>query len=739
MPDSGLLSAALDYARRGYKVIPLHTPDDGRCSCRHPDCDRQGKHPRTKRGVLDATTDEGVIRSWWWSWPDANIGLAMGGGRCAVDVDSWAALEVWEAEHGALPAGPRQTTGRGEHRLCSCNGGIRNRVRFAPGLDIRSDGGYIVVAPSLHVSGKRYEWDPDHTLDEPLPPLPASIATLCAEQSVTSAQQHQPIDPALVLSGVAEGERNDTLFRYACRLYGVNKLSPVEVRPLVWAAGKSCKPPVSDAELITILRSASKHAPDATEEAPVPLGPAPPPLFPPDALPEPLRSWAREVAESVQIPYCAVSALALSALSVCTCRRVRVQLPTHSEWTNTYMVIALPPGARKSTAFELAFRPVVEMEREWQEKLRPEVEMRRDMRKAEEARIARWEKQAGTASSETDRQNLIESIANARAAMTTEVVMPKLWVGGDITQERLAQLLEEQHERLAILDAEGTLFDLIAGRYSATGKSPSFDLLLKAWRGDAHRVERVGRDPIQLRAPLLTLCLATQPSVVEALAEHREFRGRGLLGRMLFCLPPSLVGTRLYHDRAPAQDVLLEYRSALRDVWRATWADEVVLKLENEALDVWRAFYDDLERRQAAGGDLEELREHASKLAGTVAGIAGSLHMLRHRAGQLPGLISESDARSAVAIGHWALGHAIVAGDMIGMSPDKALARRILDRAKGRGIASFTSRDVLRWFRDVDSRSVDSAIAALTSRGLVRENVKTGPKGGRPSRCLEIV
>lgn len=170
MPErAALLAAALDYAARGYRVLPLHSPTDGRCTCGNPACDRQGKHPRTPRGVLDASLDEGVIRSWWWTWPDANIGLAMGGGRVAVDVDHPAALEVWEAAHGELPPGPRQTTGKGEHRICACASRLRNRVGFATGMDIRSDGGYIVAAPSLHVSGRRYEWDPDHGLDEPLP------------------------------------------------------------------------------------------------------------------------------------------------------------------------------------------------------------------------------------------------------------------------------------------------------------------------------------------------------------------------------------------------------------------------------------------------------------------------------------------------------------------------------------------------------------------------------------------
>jgi hypothetical protein len=33
------------------------------------------------------------------------------------------------------------------------------KVGLVPGIDIRADGGFIVVPPSLHASGRRYAWD----------------------------------------------------------------------------------------------------------------------------------------------------------------------------------------------------------------------------------------------------------------------------------------------------------------------------------------------------------------------------------------------------------------------------------------------------------------------------------------------------------------------------------------------------------------------------------------------------
>ncbi len=67
--------AALVYAGRGWLVFPLHSFRDGLCTCRRPDCKNPAKHPRTRRGFRDATTDEKTIREWWRECPDANVGI----------------------------------------------------------------------------------------------------------------------------------------------------------------------------------------------------------------------------------------------------------------------------------------------------------------------------------------------------------------------------------------------------------------------------------------------------------------------------------------------------------------------------------------------------------------------------------------------------------------------------------------------------------------------------------------
>jgi hypothetical protein len=59
-----LVEVALRYADHGWPVVPLHTPQGGSCSCRGDECTSRGKHPRTPRGLHDASTDAGRIAAW---------------------------------------------------------------------------------------------------------------------------------------------------------------------------------------------------------------------------------------------------------------------------------------------------------------------------------------------------------------------------------------------------------------------------------------------------------------------------------------------------------------------------------------------------------------------------------------------------------------------------------------------------------------------------------------------------
>jgi hypothetical protein len=213
-PELPLLVAAVEYAGRGWHVLPLHSPTQGGCSCGRADCSSVGKHPRTRSGLKEASRDLAVIRAWWKRWPDANIGVATGpeSGLLVLDVDGKAgedSLIELERCNGALPATFSVKTGKGQHIYFAYPDGldIRNSAgKIAPGLDIRGAGGYVVGAGSQHISGARYEVTESAT--DPAP-CPEGLLSLIQSANGAQAGQSAPatVGTATIRKGGGEPEK----------------------------------------------------------------------------------------------------------------------------------------------------------------------------------------------------------------------------------------------------------------------------------------------------------------------------------------------------------------------------------------------------------------------------------------------------------------------------------------------------------------------------------------------------
>src|SRR5215218_6677258 len=166
---SAMLRAALSYAARGVPVFP---------------CEPSGKRPLTKGGFWDATTDEALIRGWWGRWPKANIGVPTGraSGLLVLDVDAAEGLEsIAELELllGQAPPTERAITGRGGEHLylrTPSDVEVRNSAGYlGPGLDVRGEGGYVIVPPRRTVQA--YRW-----VERSPPPAGAAWLLRCLEE-----------------------------------------------------------------------------------------------------------------------------------------------------------------------------------------------------------------------------------------------------------------------------------------------------------------------------------------------------------------------------------------------------------------------------------------------------------------------------------------------------------------------------------------------------------------------------
>ena len=199
-----------------WAVFPLHTPNGNHCSCHNLNCQSTGKHPRTKNGLKEASTNLDLINEWWKKWPNANIAVVTGkeSGFVALDVDprhgGEESLSLLLNQYGTLPETIEAITGgQGRHILFKNPGNIRNRTNILPGLDIRGEGGYIVVAPSLHACGKRYEWElSSRPLEVPLSDMPKWLLQMISEPVKDNPARKPENYWAKIIQGVREGERN---------------------------------------------------------------------------------------------------------------------------------------------------------------------------------------------------------------------------------------------------------------------------------------------------------------------------------------------------------------------------------------------------------------------------------------------------------------------------------------------------------------------------------------------------
>lgn len=261
-PKPPNLGAALRYAERGIRVLPLHTPQGNGCSCGKPDCPSPGKHPRTPNGVKDATTDPDAIRHWWTKWPDANIGLATGAESdiVVVDADGDAGLESLQTLRLLydLNRVPEVLTGSGGRHLYFRHPGgtFKNRVKFSsayPGLDTRGDGGYVVAPPSLHASGVRYSWLEGEGSKPP--PFPRGFTEIFEEPAEESHNGSSDLDLLLKPSSVPKGTRNDFLTREAGRLVRAGYRGGRLLGVLTAMNEYACVPPLPPREVEAIVQS----------------------------------------------------------------------------------------------------------------------------------------------------------------------------------------------------------------------------------------------------------------------------------------------------------------------------------------------------------------------------------------------------------------------------------------------------------------------------------------------------
>jgi hypothetical protein len=257
---SELLQAALQLAEAGYAVLPLRPGE---------------KIPLLPGGYKGASTEPKLIREWWSRQPNANIGISTSR-LIVIDLDAPDGLD-W-------PDGPlnRELQDRAGAVARSPRGGLHlyyaspellgvrcSTGKLGKGVDVRACGGHITAPPSRTAAGS-YAWlrelPPRAELPEPPVWLLERLAALERPAPVSAAVNgsingHAPAALAEAVEIIPQGRRKSTLVSLAGKLRD-RGVSLDAIRAAVETENRlRCRPPLPDAELADILRSASKWRP----------------------------------------------------------------------------------------------------------------------------------------------------------------------------------------------------------------------------------------------------------------------------------------------------------------------------------------------------------------------------------------------------------------------------------------------------------------------------------------------
>ena len=244
----------LRYWEYGWSVIPVHVPvSGGACSCGR-DCSWPGKHPRIAwREYSSRRPTKAEITHWFQDeYYGSNVGLVTGtvSEVVVLDVDG-------ELEHYSRLGLPRTLSSRtgsgGWHYFYRATEPVRTRGRFVPYIDLKAEGGFVVLPPSRHRSGKRYRWNtridpvdlPTQTLSKFVVPKTAPTS-----RSALGGADHWY---DRLLQGVAEGDRSNSAARLAAR-YASLDLSITEASVLLSSWNSRNSPPLPEYELATTVR-----------------------------------------------------------------------------------------------------------------------------------------------------------------------------------------------------------------------------------------------------------------------------------------------------------------------------------------------------------------------------------------------------------------------------------------------------------------------------------------------------
>lgn len=541
---------------------------------------------------------------------------------------------------------------------------------------------------------------------------------------------------------IPEGSRNKTMHSIALKLltrYGLCSESLDKYRE----ASTKCSPPLENDELNTIWKSALKYykviksqkdyippeqfTNDSWDKL-IPLDEVVLPAFPIDALPDVLKNYISDVAESTQTPIDMAGVASLALMSIAMQPRYKViGKADWEEQLSLYCMIVAEPSDRKSAVFNQIIKVIQSFEAEYNEHHSIDV-----LKSQEEHASLEKKYKKAVKDYENGKITKDEYDEAFRKYSTHKVIKPISLTLDDVTSESLTNEIESQDGCIALVSSEGGIFDIISGSYT---NFPNIDIFLKGYSGDFIKVSRIGRPSLYVKNPRLTILLTVQPKVLESVVNNGTFTGRGLSARFLYSVPKSLVGSRKFETKPIDYDNKKRFSDLIHEILKEPKTSTIYISLSNKAYSLLKDYYESFESRLAT--DLKEIGGWAGKLVGNILRISALITRARNvkydaflytpsSDDSAEWIVQKEDMESAIKLGDYFLEHARYAFDFMDDNTTKKQALNFLEKLKASKVNEISFREASRMCKFMNKKeNATAVIGLLTDYGYLREKQGT--------------
>lgn len=303
----------------------------------------------------------------------------------------------------------------------------------------------------------------------------------------------------------------------------------------------------------------------------------------------------------------------------------------------------------------------------------------------------------------------------------------------DFTIPGIIKLLSEQDERIAVMTSEAGFLRTLK---SADGSSNNLDKMLRLFNGDPIDQTRKKEPPINLVNPIISPCVAAQPSILSETFRNNVIVSSGLRSRCLICIADERnIGNRHYSDIAFPDYAYRSYENTIKHVLstvREKKSQYKIMRLDKRAKERFNLFISNIEISIREGGFLYDIRDWGAKASYHISTIAGLIQLYENQDENCD-IITSKTFETAENFFYWLAENMRSFNNYTFPHNSQDIAYIIAQRIIDKKIMQFQQRDIQRMLPNINRADIIIALDTLIYANAISKILmpqKNGP--GRP-------